>query len=149
MVRVLNERYRQAALRKHWNELFDQRRLARARIASYAEYFHRLAFYTPAASLVGFNLPAVNVQAIQYRKPDDLGIMTCNHHRMIFYAQRSDELQHLLARLAVEICRGLIEQQQRRIEYFGPRQCDALLFAARELVRRHVAPVARTRPFQG
>src|SRR6185369_15886328 len=72
MVRMFDQRHGEAALRKYGNEFLDQSRLAGSRIARYAEYFHRLAFYQPAASIVGFNVPAMNVQAIQDRQPDDL-----------------------------------------------------------------------------
>ena len=49
--------------------------------------------------------------------------------------ERLQQVENLVARLAIEIARGLVAQQQRRVGDDGAGDADALLLAARELPR--------------
>src|ERR687887_221982 len=56
--------------------------------------------------------------------------------------QLDEELVDALARRLVEVARGLVRQQQARLEDQRPCERDALLLAARKLARLVVEPVA-------
>src|SRR6185503_6480715 len=59
-----------------------------------------------------------------------------------------EDAHHLDARLRVEIAGRLVGEQQRRVVHQRPRDGDALLLAAGELVRMVAEPVAETHGLQ-
>ena len=60
--------------------------------------------------------------------------------------QRLQQVEDLVAGLAVEIAGRLVAQQQRRVGDDGARDADALLLAARELPRVVLRAIGRGRP---
>ena len=59
-----------------------------------------------------------------------------HHDRLAVLAvERLQQVEDFVARLAIEIARRLVAEQQRRVGDDGARDADALLLAARELAR--------------
>ena len=58
------------------------------------------------------------------------------------------ELEDLCARAKVELARRLVSKQEGIARGEGARDCDALLFAARELVREVLSPLAEPDLFE-
>ena len=53
----------------------------------------------------------------------------------VIAVERLQQIENLVARLAIEIARGLVAEQQRRVGDDRARDADALLLPARELPR--------------
>ena len=62
----------------------------------------------------------------------------------VIAVERLQQVEDLVARLAVEVAGGLVAQQQRRIGHDGARDADALFLAARQLARVVVGAVRET-----
>ena len=59
----------------------------------------------------------------------------------VLAVERLQQVEDLVARLAVEVARGLVAEQQRRVGDDRARDADPLLLAARELARTMPGPV--------
>ena len=73
------------------------------------------------------------------------GVRVVRHHDdglVVIAVQGLEQVQDLVARLAIEVAGRLVAQQQRRVGDDGARDADALLLAARELARIVVHPLA-------
>src|SRR5258708_13967082 len=74
-----------------------------------------------------------------------LRIVRDHHDGLVeFLVQASQQLEHFLRALCVELPRGLVEQNERGIRYDGACNGDALLLPARELTRIVAEPIRRT-----
>ena len=62
-----------------------------------------------------------------------VGLVRDQHHRAAFFVQASEDPQHILGRVRVEVAGRLIGQDQRGVRHQRSRHRDALLLPAREL----------------
>ena len=79
------------------------------------------------------------------------GVRIVRHHHdglAVVGIQRLQQLEHLVAGLAIEIARRLVAKQQRRIGDDGPCDADALLLSAGELARIVFRPVRQPDHFE-
>ncbi len=73
------------------------------------------------------------------------GVRVVRHHDdglAVLAVERLQQVEDLVARLAIEVAGRLVAQQQRRVGDDGARDADALLLAARELARVVIGPLA-------
>ena len=86
------------------------------------------------------------------RAPGALGrVRVVRHHDdglAVVAVERLQQVENLVAGLAIEIARGLVAQQQRRIGDDGARDADALLLAAGELTRIVLGAIGQPDDFQ-
>ena len=86
------------------------------------------------------------------RAPGALGrVRVVRHHddRLAVVAvERLQQVENLVAGLAIEIARRLVAQQQRRVGHDGARDADALLLAAGQLPRIVLGALGEADDFQ-
>ena len=74
-----------------------------------------------------------------------MGIVRDEHGSQIPAApQTAQHLEHFFAGPLIEIARGLVRQQQRRVANQGPRDRYPLLFSARKLSRAVLGPICQS-----
>ena len=76
------------------------------------------------------------------------GVRIVRHHDdglALLLVQRLQQVEDLVARLAVEVAGGLVAQQERRIGDDRARDADALFLAARQLARLVLGALAQDR----
>ena len=103
VMRVLQQRDRQSLRGEKRNQLLDQRCFAGAGVARKAEDFHGAPVYQQRVLLVQPDGTICHVKTRENRKPHDFRIVTRNDDRVVFDAQCGDEVEHLSARLPVQI----------------------------------------------
>jgi len=73
------------------------------------------------------------------------------HHQdrlLVLLVQTAKEIEDLLSRLRVELARGFVRQEERRVVCEGNRDRDPLLFAAAQFVRSMDGPLGHPDEFQ-